>query len=234
MGFKIPNKTTENPYEMYFRWYCDDLLQAGYLESFQREAETFKVLPKIDYKREKHLKTKENTFEPINLFQETNYTYDFKLVWSEKALYIFTEPIDFDGAFVFGFPAFVSNWIDVNGIVKMVSYVDIKPHYKAVEFGGGKMKSYYTFPFIQKYLYMTKGLYINKIIPINSGKNGISSCLFASTFTPKRYVYTDKSGDERKIPFRKKSINVYCEQKQKIVEELLSIKNSKSQQSTLL
>jgi hypothetical protein len=219
---------------MYFRWYCDDLIKHGYLESFEREAEKFRVLPKVDYKREKHLKTKENGFETISLFPETNYTYDFRLIWSEKALYIFTEPIEFDGFFVFGHPPFVSNWIEINGVVKMVSYIDVKPHYKAVEFGGGKMKSYYTFPFIQKYLYMTKGLYINKTIPIHTGKHGISTCLFASTFTPTRYVYTDKSGEERKIPFRKKGILAYCEQKSKIVDELLFIKKNKSTQVTLL
>jgi len=122
--------------------------------------------------------------------------------------------------------------------IELVSYVDVKPHFAAAAFGGGKMASYYTFPYIQKYLFMSQGLYINKIIPIHTGKHGRSTCLFATTFVPNRYLYTDKSGKFREIPYRKKSITSFTEQKQGIVDGLLKIKESKlnntnSQQSLL-
>lgn len=234
-GFNAPmTKTTENPHEMYFRWYCEELQQHGYLESFEREPETFLITPGINFKREKHFKVKPNELEEFELFPKRTYTYDFRLIWTKKAINIFTEILDFDGYFVFGMPTFVSHRINLNGQIKIVSYIDVKPHYAAVAFGGGKMKSYYTFPYVQKSLYIMKGLYINKIVPIHTGKHGRSTCLFATTFVPNRYKRTDKSLDQRNIPYKVRSLLSYCQQKEKIVNDLLKIKQGKNQQTSLL
>lgn len=227
MAFKA-NVTKENPHEMFFRWYCEELVQYGYLKSFEREPELISVLPKMTHLREKHYKSKlPNTTEEISMFQATNYTYDFRLIWTEKAKYIFTERYDPEGHFIFGMPIFVSHKILLDTGIELVSYVDVKPHYAAAQFGGGMMASYYTFPFIQKYLFMDKGMYINKIIPIHTGKHGRTTCLFATTFVPNRYRYTDKSGDFRKIPYRQKAIVAFVSQKEGIINELLDIKRKK-------
>lgn len=228
------NVTKENPGEMYFRWYCEELLQYGYLESFDRELEKFSILPDQVHRRERHLKTKENQFEEFNLLQAINYTYDFRLVWTEKALNLFTEIYIPDGYFVFGQPEFISHRILIDDVPKIVSYVDVKPHVSAAQFGGGKNASYYTFPFIQKFLMYTRGLYINKVIPTHAGKNGVNTCLFAKTFVPNRYRYTDSSGDLRKIPYRQHSIVSYCTQRQGTIDEVLRDKHNKNSQQTLL
>ena len=228
MAFKAPTETTENLNEMYFRWYCEELVQYGYLKRFEREPELISVFPSMKYLKEKHLKVQENYTEEISMFQETNYTYDFRLIWTEKAKYIFTEQYDPDGHFVFGMPIFVSHMIALDSGVELVSYVDVKPHYAAVQYGGAQLGSYYTFPFIQKYLFLTQGLFINKAIPIHTGKHGVTTCLFATTFVPNRYLYTDKSGAFRKIPYRKKAIVGFTEQKQGIIDDLLEVKRKKA------
>lgn len=235
MALRAPTTTKENPYEMFFRWYCEELEKYGYIKKFDREAELISVFPKAIHKKEKHFKSsKENTIEEYTMLKETNYTYDFRLVWTEKAINIFTELYDPNTHFVFGHPTFVSHKILLNGKEELVSYVDVKPHSAAVRFGGGKMASYYTFPIIQKYLFLSQGLYINKIIPINTGKHGVTSCLFASTFVPNRYRYTDKSGDFRKISFKQTSIVSYTKQKEGIINQLLKKKNNNSSQTSLL
>lgn len=204
MALRAPTVTQENPHEMYFRWYCEELIQYGFLKKISREPELISVFPKLTHKKEKHYKSKkENTIEEITMLQPTEYTYDFLLVWTDKAYYIFTEEYDKDTPFVFGMPIFVSHRIMMDTGIELVSYVDVKPHFAAAAFGGGKMGSYYTFPLIQKYLFMAKGLYINKIIPIHTGKHGRSTCLFATTFIPNAYRFTDKSGKIRSIPDRK-------------------------------
>jgi hypothetical protein len=85
---------------------------------------------------------------------------------------------------------------------------------------------------------MSQKLYINKIIPTHTGKHGRTTCLFAATFTPNRYLYCDVNVDKfRKIPYRKKSITGFVDQKQGIVEQLFEIKRKKSlgdAQQTLL
>jgi len=239
MAFNAPTNTKENDNEMFFRWYCEELIQYGYLKRIDREPELISVFPKLTHKKEKHLKVQENYTEEIVMFQATNYTYDFRLIWTEKAINIFTEKYDPDGHFVFDRPIFVSHQILLENGIELVSYVDVKPHHAAVRFGGGKMASYYTFPFIQKYLFMSEGLYINKAIPVHTGKHGQSTCLFAQTFVPNRYLYTDKSEKLRKIPYRKRSITSFVAQKQAIVDSLLSVIKSKkkliiNQQQTLL
>ncbi len=234
MAFTAPTQTIENDHEMYFRWYLEELKENGYLKSFEREPELIAVFPKLMHKRENHFKSKVNTLEIFALFQETNYTYDFRLVWTEKGMNVFTELYEPDGYFIFGKPVFVSHLIKINDIIEVVSYVDVKPHNAAARFGGGKMASYYTFPLIQKYLFMSKGLYINKIIPIHTGKHGRGSCLFATTFIPNRYKWTDTAKQLRKIPYRSKTLNSFATQKKGITDNILREKFEKNAQQTLL
>jgi len=232
MAFTAPTVTNENPHEMVFRWYLEELQQYDYIEKFDRELETFAVLPTQYFQREKHLIVKENPLEEFALFQDVTYTYDFRIIWTQKAINIFTEIIEPNGFFRFGMPTFVSHNIMVDGVSKIVSYVDVKPHYAAAKFGGGKMGSYYTFPFIQKFLYHTKGLYVNKIIPIHSGKYGKTTCLFATTFVPNRYKYTDKNGKFRTIPYRQRSIISYATQKADVINRILSDNAKKELKNT--
>jgi hypothetical protein len=229
--------TKENPIEMYFTWYLDELVSNGFLKSYEREPETMIVLDSHSFKRERHLKTKENPLEDITLLPAITYTYDYRLVWHSSALNIFTEVYKPDGHFRFGIPTFISHYIEINGMPEIVSYVDVKPHYSAASFGGGKMASFYTFPFIQKFLMDSKGLYINKAIPVNQGKHGINTCLFAQTFTPNRYEFTDAGQQLRKIKFKKTSITSYVSKQRAIINRLLddiAKKNLKNNQQTLL
>jgi hypothetical protein len=241
MALKAPTTTKENPHEMYFRWYMEELEKFGYIKRFQREPEYLEVFPKALHRKEKHHKTKDNTSEIFAMLQGTSYTYDFRIIWTEKAKYIFEETFDPEGQFVFGKPTFVSHLKEIEGRIETVSYVDVKPHISAAQFGGGKNASYYTFPLIQKYLFLAYKLYINKIIPINSGKQGRTTCLFATTFVPNRYTFTDKSNSLRKLHYRKTSIVSYTEQKKSVIDLLLQqkvdkekVKNAGNSQQTLL
>ena len=219
--------TKENPHEMYFKWYCEELISYGYLERVDREPEFLSVFPKQMHRVEKHYKSKENGSDVITMLQATNYTYDYRLVWAPKAKFLFEETFDPQGQFVFGKPIFVSHVVLLEGELRTVSYVDVKPHVSAAQFGGGKNASYYTFPLIQKYLFLAHKIYINKIIPIHSGKQGRTTCLFATTFVPNRYMFTDKSNQERKLHYRKVSLTSFVNQRQGMIDNLLKQKESK-------
>lgn len=234
MAFTAPTKTTENPHEMYFRWYLEELQEQGFIKKFEREPELLAIFPKLTHKREKHFKSKPNTLEVFNMFQPTNYTYDFRIIWTDKAMNIFVELYEPDGFFIFGQPVFVAHHIKIDDIIEVVSYIDVKPHNAAARFGGGKMASYYTFPLIQKYLFMSKGLYINKIIPIHTGKHGRGSCLFAITFIPNRYKWTDTAKQLRAIPYRSKTLISFVTQKKGVTDAILREKHEKNSQQTLL
>lgn len=230
-------ETKENPDEMYFTWYLDELQEYGYIESYEREPETINVLPAYVHTREKHFVNKENESEEFNLLQPITYTYDFRVIWDQSAKNIFTEPFNKDKPFKFGEPTFISHYIKMQDEVKLVSYVDVKPHVSAASFGGGKLASYYTFPFIQKFLMSNMGLYINKAIPKNQGKYGVNTCLFAKTFTPNRYKFTDKATMLRKIKWRVVSITSYVKKQEGMISNLIKQeqkKNAKNSQQKLL
>lgn len=226
-------KETEiNPIEQYFEWYLEELIKYGYLKYFEREPETWLVLPSFAYGREKHFKVKENEVEDFNISQSITYTYDYRLIWEDKAKYIFMEPMTQDGHFIFGFPTFVSHYVEIMDETELVSYVDVKPHVSAAQFGGN-LSSYYTFPFIQKILLHNSGVYVNKVTPVNQGKHGVNTCLFAKTFTPNRYQFTDKAQMKRNIKFKTRPITSYVKSQESIVKDLLDQKNSKKNQSKL-
>lgn len=232
--FKI--KTEENDDEKYFRWYLEELQKYGFIKYYEREPETFLVLPSFAHTREKHLKTKENPIESFNMLNDITYTYDFRIIWERSALNIFTEIYDKDEPFKFGMPTFVSHNIMLMDSPEIISYVDVKPHASASRFSGS-LASFYTFPFVQKILMHEYKIFINKAVPVNQGRNGVNSNLFATTFTPTRYLYQDKAKGLRKIPFKRTSITTYVNRQKAITDSLLKDiekKNLKNQQQTLL
>lgn len=251
MSFKAPTVTEENDQERFFRYYIEELLANGFLESFSREPEVFQVIPDFIHKRVKQYKSKENSEQNYSLLKGANYTYDFRLIWTPKAIGIFTEIFSLENPFLFGTPIFISHYIELNGTKKIVSYVDVKPHASAAQFGGN-LSSFYTFPFIQKMLMNIYNIYINKAVPIPAGKplrkkgkvvnnRGNTTCLFATTFTPNRYLFTDTGSKTRTIHFRKQNINQFVKMRQGVVDNFRKIevdkfnknKANNSQQSLL-
>jgi hypothetical protein len=233
---KAPKQTDINPGELYFSWYLDELKAEGYIKYYDREPETFTVFPSFDHKREKHFKTKDNTLEDISLLGASHYGYDYRVVWMPKALNVFTELYWPDGHFRFGIPTFVSHYRELMDEMEIVSYIDVKPPAAVLQFSGN-IRSSHVFPFIQKTLMHYYGLYINKIVPANSGKHGIKTNLFAKTFTPNRYLFTDQASMSRKIPFKTNSLKNYVERQQSTINQLLKEDRewkAKSNQQTLL
>jgi hypothetical protein len=230
------NATEQNPIELYFQWWLDELKATGFIKYYEREPQTILVMEGMKHQREIHLKTKENKFEEISLTQSITYTYDYRIIWDNSAIFIFTEIYEPGGHFRFGTPSFVSHRHEVNGEPEIVSYVDVKPHASAARFGG-KLSSFYTFPYIQKILLTMRGLFINKAIPTNQGSYGINTCLFATTFTPRRYQLTDGGRQNRNIKFKVTTVNTFVKKRRAMVEALLQDiekKNAKNNQQTLL
>jgi hypothetical protein len=212
------NSTETNGHELYFEWYLQELESAGFITRYDREPETMLVIPPYIHSREKHFKAKQNEPEDFALIKALEYTYDYRIIWNaEKAIHIFTDVFDSDKPFRFGQPTFVSHWLEVDGFTELVSFVDVKPHFVAAQFSGA-MSSFYTFPLIQKILMFTRSIYVNKAIPINSGKHGVNTCLFAKTFTPNRYLFTDKAAKKRTIKFRTVPLKSYVNRQENIIE----------------
>jgi hypothetical protein len=113
------------------------------------------------------------------LLRAHSYQADFKIIWNAKA---------YDKFFNFNKltdAPFIQNY--------GLSWIDVKPSHDMQNMTR-------LFHINQKWVHQRHGVYVQKIVPQE---------LFAETFTPGRYRYTDKSLKPRKIDFDAISLSVF-------------------------
>jgi hypothetical protein len=212
-------KTTEkNTIELYFEWWALEMESAGFIQKCIREPETLSVMDASVYGRYKRFKRKEKEVEEFNLFPAINYTYDYLVIWTKKAEYLFYEEVYPEAVFLFGKPKFVAHYDSTRD--QVVSYIDIKPT-NNVQQRGGKVSSAVSFPLKQRMLWDQSRIFINKVVPIPMAGSGYSSALFITTFVPQRYLLTDGGKQARKIKFKTTSLKEYVNAKTIYINNLL-------------
>lgn len=170
--------------EWYMSWYLDELEDRNLLE-YSKDIEPFVLSEKVVWKFEKQLKTK-TKLEERTLLQEHTYKPDFVIYWQKEAHELLFDHfantmIDKD------IPFFSSSFTDVH-----VGYIDVKPGMN-IKYAKNASSSY-SFPITQKWMLDKHYIYVQKVQPI-----GLKSSLFNTTFTPERFLYTNKSGAKRVI-----------------------------------
>ena len=208
-------KTEINSIELYFQWWLEELITAGYIKSYAREPETLIVAETLEYGRIKRFKRKEKEIEKFNLFPEVKYTYDYIIVWEEASEYLFYEEINEEKVFQFGKPLFVAT----RHFEDVVSYVDVKPTVNAMR--GGKVSSSISFPLKQRLCWENNRIYINKVIPRPMSGSGYKVALMVKSFVPQRYLLTDGGTQRRKINFPINDLNGYIKRKTEYIQNLL-------------
>ena len=180
----------ESKEEYYFSLYLDELEQAGYVKHWDVHVETFELSLPEKYQWIEQLKTKTKT-RISELLKGHEYTPDFWIDWNEKAEGVFYQRINSGRRLNLPFIAQDSGDCDQ-------SIVDVKP-----KFDHQNMTRLFTIN--QKWLFQVHDIYVQKIVP-----TGSKTCLFASTFTPERYLLTDKTGKPRRIKWAVKGLNEYA------------------------
>lgn len=201
--------------EIYFLWYCVELVAHGYLNKFEYHGEVFTIfepvrrsyMKKTISKVQKKVSVKEDSYALIS--GKTTYEVDFTLYWNEdKAKGVF-----------FGIPtyAYVSDkpfpfeaeWKDVgkDGFLnlQLISRIDVKGGVNAGK--SKKNNSATTFPLKQKALWYLHGIYIQKIQ---------FAKLFPATFTPWLFKHQWVSKKPRKFNYEAIGIEEYVESKESI------------------
>lgn len=197
-------KTDKNNNETYFEWWLDDLKKFGIVHSYFREPETFLITEPIPIFYNQHYKQKKDFItKSFTLFNPISYTPDYLVYFNLKSLNKFIGIIDGKETlrdFENIIPGSVYDWNFlytteteiINGELYLKVYFDVKPHYKS-NFSGTN-SSNVSFPLKQYLIYKNQNIYVNKIIPTGSTKT-----LFAKTFVPSRYYFTDGGTKNRKI-----------------------------------
>ena len=181
---KLHNPTQE---EWFDEW-CSELLAQGYLDEVvtHPNVPTFQLFKGYSRPYGK----KKNT-----VMQPTTYTPDRILKWNDKAKGIFFEDIAganklWDNSY------FNAHYQEEGGF-----------YYSIIEVKGptGNQSAYGTkFMFTQKWLWQNSGQYVQKVMlaPIKPLKKNLQY-LWPTTFTPKRFLHTDKLTKLRTIPSKK-------------------------------
>lgn len=172
--------------ELYFSWYLDELKEAKYIQNYEPQPESYVLSPPVFYEYTKQLKTKPKLIVK-KLAREHIYSPDFKIWWSQRAHSIFFHNIECNANLKA--ISFIANG--------QKSIIEIKP-----VFDQNNMTRLFTIN--QKWMYQKHGIYVQKIIPVK---------LFEQTFTPEKYLLTDKTNKLRKLKYQPRSLNEFLSQK---------------------
>ena len=123
------------------------------------------------------------------LIREHSYTPDFRIIWAKKANGVFYASI-YGQAYLISTP-FITTAANVG-------FVEIKPAFS-------RFNSQREFSINQKWLYQRYGTFCQKIIIANK-KNS----LFDTTFTPAKYLLTEKTKKLRKLNYRPRTLSEYA------------------------
>lgn len=191
MGKKKKPRTDgfDSDEEMYFSWYLDELVEAGYVESYHKIRVGYVLSEKLVNQYVKPMKRVENKKKDQTIINGHEYTPDFVIRWAKKALGVFAQRLG-DGDKHIA-PFMVQGYYDK-------SVVEIK-----ADFDMNNMTRLVTLNIkwvLQRY---------NLIISLTKVPS-----IFRKTFTPKKYLVTNKTGKPRKIKFEVKTLEEFILEKQ--------------------
>ena len=176
--------------ELYFSWYLRELQEANYIYHIEYQPASYHLSLPQTHCFVKPLKTKTKIVS-VTLLRKHIYTPDFRVLWEQKARGLFFNNHD-DEVDLRKIP-FITNPTSnslSNGLI------EIKP-----VFDQNNMTR--LFAINQKWLYHQHDIYIQKIIPVK---------LFEATFTPQKYLLTDKTNKQRKLKYQPKTLNEFLSQ----------------------
>lgn len=225
----MAKKTQINSIETYFEWYINELKENGFIKEIKREPFSFNISRIKFHKKyvfKETAKKSSASVEDFTLLRENNYTFDYLIIWHPKAKEYFFNLID-DSPIKIWCPFYA--FIDAGG--ELVSFVDVKPTSAGAKFGNNSTS--YTFPIIQKIIYESYGVFVNKAIPIpmvskGEVKSGNKTSLFTTTFVPNRFRLTDSGGQARLIHYRNKTLKEYIFHREKELKKIYSILSTQS------
>lgn len=184
--------------ELYFDWYLKELLAHGIIKKYKYHPKPFVLSEPRRTEEYVFMKTKAKVVMK-HLIAKHIYTADFAILWNPENLYAYFNLMNIPS-----YPDifFLAN--EINGM--MVSYIDVKG-----QFAGPRNTSAVTFPSNQKWVLLKHGIYVQKVIPKE---------LFRITFTPERYLLTDKNMQTRLIKWNLKNLAIYDETQRNNMERL--------------
>lgn len=175
--------------ELYFSWYLEELRENGFIRAWAKNNEAFTLTDPYVHEYVVPMKRVSDKVKDQIILRGSEYTHDFDIAFHKSAMGLFVSRIGYD-------EGKLKTPFLINSETQGLTHVEIK---------GGFDQNNMTRLVVSniKFLYHTRSIYVNLIkIPD----------LFKNTFTPKRYLLTDKSMQQRKIKFKIKSLQEYLKE----------------------
>lgn len=201
----------DSPEEIHFSWWLEELVSAGYVHRWAR-GQSYALVPSIvqEYLKERTSPATGLPLPPVTskvtLKQGLTYTPDFEIYWTFKALGVFCVP---HRLLTVGAPSYhlIGHYDDS---MMPFSLVEVKPRIAGGKTGAnnGRMRVSRMNAMI---LYHVHGLYAN-LAEVGPQPGSI----FAKTFTPGRFLKTDKSGKPRTLKFQPRDLSGFVAETPKL------------------
>jgi len=189
---------TDSNEELYFTWWLDELVKAGYIHDYQR-SNTYMLFPPFDREYIK-IGKKNSKFETQSVFQDHVYTPDFDIHFTSKAHGIFCQ-VNKEYEKIQKHLLFTMDTIEENA--KWT--IEIKGGF--LQQDKARVNS-----INRKWLFERHGIFTNLVKIPN---------LFVDTFTPARYLLTDSGKMNRNIKYKPLSLEQYVNKIQNDNNQLL-------------
>lgn len=190
-------KTTEEPKEescesseeLYFLWYLRELKNLGYIKGFRR-AETYTLSEVVSKKYIKPMKKIEDKYLNQTLVRSHVFTPDYVIWWEKESVGVLAT--DLEDIFDYHKTAFICQ----REHREFFSIVEIK--------GGYDKNNMERLAKVNiKWLHSKRGIFVNlcKVPKV-----------FEKTFTPTRYLLTNKTMKERNLKYNPRSLEDFIDQ----------------------
>lgn len=193
-GYEYAGERADSKEEVYFRWWCRELYEHGYISEFRsgEMVRPFALSDAVCHHWDEALKTK-LAHKSGSLLQAHTYKPDFSIVWTGLAGGIF---IPERAADKWAPPMF---WPNHDGR----SYVDIKPGYQQHQARAA------VFAVNQKWVWQKHGIFVQPVVVLPDSAGKPKHALFSSTFTPERFRRTDSGRQMRKIGWTARNLSEF-------------------------
>ena len=203
---KLERIEHEPSMEDWMEYWLEELKEAGYVLSYTKSITPFvltnpvvirETFIKVLYKGTKRERSEERT-KDRTLLNGSTYSPDFIVSWARKADGIFITMSKVN--FLKGEVPFLAStkYSTRDGENSIVTPIDVKSPFR------GKNCSDATFSLNRKVVMKKYGVFVNKsILMPNRMLKKPGEYLFARTFTPTRYLFTNKTLESRKISYWK-------------------------------
>ena len=177
--------------ELHFSYWTDELIKAGYIEQVVLQPEPYELSRPVNRMYLKEMKRVDNKIIEQTVLREHIYTPDVLIVWKEKANGIFYTTME--GSDKLLPHQMIANWQGFENRMVWASTIELKPtfdHQNMTRLASLNIKWVY-----DKYKHVIEMVKLPDF--------------FKKTFTPDRYLLTDKSYAPRKLKYKPKSLTQF-------------------------